>query len=156
MIAFVFKHWRIAGALSLVGAMIGFTAWIDHTAAARTRDQIEAARARLQVQIRDEVRRSEQQLAGAISELASDYERGRTVIERTRTIIQPTVTREITLEPRLSDPASGLTPGLLAAVNRARATGACTAAAPGRIVCPLPEPAAVADDDDRRAGDEGH
>jgi hypothetical protein len=41
-------------------------------------------------------------------------------IDKERTIVQPIIARELARDPRLSDPNSCLSPGLLEAVNRAR------------------------------------
>ena len=130
-------------------AVIGCLWWIDRNAARRTRAQIEAAQARLESRLRADLRQSEQRLTVSIDALAADYARSQVAIARTRAIIQPILTTEIAREPRLSDPAAGLTPGLLAAINRARATGACAATAAGGIRCALPGPAGTGGDEHR-------
>lgn len=155
-LALIGRHWRIPVALALAATLAGVIAWVDHRTARRTEAQLRATQLMIENRMRADLRRSEARLAGTIAALAADYEQSRTVIERTRTIVQPIVTREIVREPRLSDPAAGLTPGLFDAINRARATGACAAAAAGGIRCPLPQPAPAREPDDRGTGPQGH
>lgn len=59
-----------------------------------------------------------------------------------RTIIQPTLIKEIQNDPRQSDPNDGITDGMLRVVNQARAfswpDGACATNADGSATCKLP------------------
>lgn len=50
-----------------------------------------------------------------------------------RTIVQPTITREIASDPRFSDPAAGITPDMLRAINRARAASGSASASEGAV-----------------------
>lgn len=59
-----------------------------------------------------------------------------------RTIIQPTLVKEIRNDPRQSDPNNGITDGMLNTLNQARSFswpgGACVANADGSTTCALP------------------
>ncbi len=129
--------------LAVVAAIAALIWWIDDNAADRTRSQIAAANAASEIRRRADLRQSEQRLAETLHGIDRSVTDQLAAIDLVGAVIQPTVTREIIRDPRLSDPDAGLTAGLLAAVNRARATGACTAAADGGIECALP---AAADD----------
>lgn len=140
-----------------VSAILGALWWLDHRGYVRGQD--DAARERLitAIMLTRSARQTEQLLGEQINAFGARYEEGRSVIQTTRTIIQPTVTKEIIREPRLSDPAAGLTDGLLHEVNRARsAVGPCSPTAAGGIVCPLPGAGAAEGQEHRRAGAEGH
>lgn len=57
-----------------------------------------------------------------------------------RTVIQPTLVKEIRSEERFSDPAAGITDGMRSELNRARGLSrihSCTTAADGSIECAL-------------------
>lgn len=142
----------------LVVAALAFVIWwIDDNAADRTRQQIETARLHVETVLRSDLRQSEQRLAGTIGQIGAGYVADRQVIETNRTIIQPTVTREIVREPRLSDPDAGLTGGLFASINRARAAlGPCSPRPDGGISCPMPSASPADGQDDWRAEPEGH
>lgn len=142
--------------LALIIGAIGGIAWrIDHNAGERMRNELAQQATRIENKVRSDLRQSEQRLALSMQKLGAEYQAGRHVIDNTRTIIKPTVTREIIREPRLSDPAAGLTDGLLGAVNRARtALGPCAATAGGGIRCPVPAPGDSDGSDDRDAGAE--
>jgi len=123
-------------------AVIGALWWIDHRGYRRAMAERDMRDARLLATIRTDLRRSEQALAAAIADAAAGYERRRAALDAQRATLQPILMREIASESRLADPALGLTPGLLDAVNRARAAGACAAPAPGGAPCPVPAAAA--------------
>lgn len=70
-----------------------------------------------------------------------------------KTIVQPTLVKEIASAPHLTDPAYGITDGMLRVLNQARASswpsGACTSGADGSTTCRLP-PARPAEGQDNR------
>lgn len=127
-------------ALALIAALW----WIDHRAYARAMADRDARDARMLREIQTALRVSEQRLATSIAGIEGDYEARRSALSHAATALQQTILKEAAHDPRLSDPALGLSPRLLDTVNRARAAGACTAAAAGRIGCALPAPAASA------------
>ena len=133
----------IAPHIAVVAAIAAIIWWIDDNAADRTREQLAAASAASEIRLRADLRQSEQRLAETLHGIDRSVTDQLAAIDLVGTVIQPTVTREIIRDPRLSDPDAGLTAGLLAAVNRARAAGACSATADGGIECALP---AAADD----------
>lgn len=137
-------------------AIIGFIAWIDHNAAERTKARLDAQAKAIENNMRSELRRSEQRLAIKVIGLGDDMVAVRADLDRTRAALAPTVAKEIAHAPRLSDPAAGLTPGLLAAVNSARQAGACPTTATGQPGCTLPSAAARSEPDDRSAGQGRH
>lgn len=140
----------------LVILAIGFAIWwIDDNAADRTRAQIEQAATKIENQTRSDLRKSEQRLAIKLGEIGASYEAGRTIIERTRTELQPIITREIIREPRLSDPDAGITERMREAINGARALSTCARGTAGGIVCPLPDARPADRPDDSGTGPEG-
>ncbi|MBO9581053.1 MAG: hypothetical protein J7498_09200 [Sphingobium sp.] len=134
--------------LPYFGAVLALAAtilWIDRFGYRRAMAERDARDAKLLGQIRIELRGSEQRLAISIASIEGDYEAVRRSLLRTGAALPPIILKEAAHDPRLSDPALGLSPGLLDAVNRARAAGACAAAAAGRIDCALPVPGTVAE-----------
>ncbi len=88
------------------------------------------------------VRDSEQRIAARLGDIDSGLgDVNRQIDTAQRTIIQPTIEREIIRETRLSDPAAGLTAGLLDAVNAARRLS-CRSGPDGSVACPVPAAAA--------------
>lgn len=60
-----------------------------------------------------------------------------------KTIIQPTLTKEIKSEVRFTDPNAGISDGMLRVLNQARNAsnvGACAATSDGGVTCPVPGP----------------
>lgn len=135
-----------------VGAVLALAAailWVDHRGYRRAMDERDARDAKLLGQIRSELRGSEQRLATSIAGIEGDYEAIRRSLSRTGATLPPIILKEAARDPRLSDPALGLSPGLLDAINRARAAGTCAAAAPGRIDCTVPAAGAAEESGDR-------
>ncbi|MCW2361604.1 MULTISPECIES: hypothetical protein [Sphingobium] len=122
-----------------VSAILGALWWLDNRGYVRGQADAERERMITAVMLTRSARETEQAIGEQINAASARYEQGRSALQATRTIIQPTVTKEIIREPRLSDPAAGLTDGLYREVNRARgAVGACASTPAGGIVCPLP------------------
>jgi hypothetical protein len=136
---------HIGIALALAGAIW----WIDHRGYGRAMADRDARDARLLGRLHAELRDSEQQLAAAMAGIEGDYEARREALSRAGATLQPIIIKEAARDPRLSDPALGLSPGLLDTVNRAREAGACAAAPAGRIDCTMPATPTVAGSDDR-------
>jgi len=129
----------------VIVAVLGAVRWIDHHAAARTRGEIEAARARIEASVRSDLRRSEQRLAITMGALARQvHALDDALAERSRTDIRPMLTRELTRETRLSDPALGISDGVREQLNRAIPPVACAARPDGAIRCAMPDAGAAA------------
>ncbi len=140
---------RVLPQTGMALALLGGVLWLRHDsyqAAMRDRD---ARDAKLLDAMRGDLRRSEQRLAIAIDGIGGDYQRQREALTRAGAALQPIILKEAARDPRLANPALGLTPGLLDAVNRARAAGACAPAAAGRIACAMPAAAAGDEPGDR-------
>lgn len=112
--------------------------WADHAGYRRAMTDRDLHDARMLDRIRTELRASERRLGLSIQGAEAPYQRQRVALGRAGAMLQPTILKEIADAPRLSDPAAGLSPGLLDALNRARASGACATLSPGRIDCALP------------------
>jgi hypothetical protein len=123
--------------------------WIDHRGYSRAMADRDARDARLLGRLHTELRDSEQRLAASMAGIEGDYEASREALSRAGATLQPIIIKEAARDPRLSDPALGLSPGLLDTVNRARKAGACAAAPAGRIDCTMPATSAVAGPGDR-------
>lgn len=136
---------HIGIALALAAALW----WIDHRGYSRAMADRDARDARLLGQLHAALRDSEQRLAASMAGIEGDYEAARLSVSRTGAALQPIIIEEAAHDPRLSDPALGLSPGLLDAVNRARGAGACAAAPAGRIDCTMHAASAVAGPGDR-------
>ncbi len=135
--------------LGIALAIVGAVWWIDHQGYGRAMADRDARDARMLDMLRIALRDSEQRLARSIGQIEGDYQLRHDAILRAGTALQPIIVKETAHDPRLSDPALGLTPGLLDAVNRARATGPCAATVAGRIDCALPAASTGPGPDDR-------
>ncbi len=124
--------------LAVIAALAAIIWWIDDKAADRTRREMRAAAAEAAAGLHVQMRQSEQRVAAAINGIDLTVAAQVRAIEATRTIIQPTITREIFLDPRLSDPDAGISGGLLDALNSARASFTCSPRPDGGIECALP------------------
>lgn len=125
--------------LGLAGlALVAAIWWIDQRGYRRALIERDMRDARLVALLRADLRRSEQALADSLAHIGAQYENRRAIVAARRAALQPIIVREIMRESRLADPALGLTPGLLDAVNKARAAGACATALAGDAACPLP------------------
>jgi hypothetical protein len=133
---------RLLPHIGIALAIVGAVWWIDHKGYQRAMADRDASNAKLLDQMRTELRKSEQGLASSIAGIASDYEAQRGALARAGATLQPIILKEAANDPRLSDPAAGLTAGVLDAVNRARAAGPCAARATGRIECAMSAPGA--------------
>ena len=141
--------WKIAPYVGAVLLLLGAVWFLDHRGYQRAKHEAELADAREEasrLQMRAEIDRQVQGLEGRMQKIVSESDtRLRQQIDsievQNRTIIQPTITREIQNgPPRLTDPGSGITPGLRDALNAARAQSGCpnSATPDSRTGCPLP------------------
>jgi hypothetical protein len=130
---------HLAVALAVTGALW----WIDHQGYERARQDAEARNLKLHTELQAGLRGFEQALSGKLAAIDERTARTRAGIGQTRTILQPTLMKELTRETRYADPDAGISDGLRAAIDRARAAVACAPAPDGGIVCTLPaaEPA---------------
>lgn len=113
-----------AAALAIGGAVL----FIDHRGFQRAEDeavardkerQLQAAQFELIVQ--GYVHDSENKMILAIASRDGDLVKTlQSIRDTNRTVIQPTLVKEIQSEARFSDPASGITDGMLRELNRAR------------------------------------
>lgn len=131
-------------------AILGAVWYIDHQGykRAQTQAQLQKAQddqrqAEANLKMERAVGDLEKQLQSIVTQHdAQLYSRLSGIDTTNKTIIQPTITREIQNAPRLSDPNLGITDGLLHGLNRARSLswpdGACVTAADGSTTCALP------------------
>jgi hypothetical protein len=119
-------------------ALLGAFWWVDRAGYRRAQNERDAHDAALLSAMESHLRASEQRLVTAFDRIGANYRDQQAALARTGAALQPIILGETAHAPRLADPALGLTAGLLDAVNHARAAGACTAAASGRIACALP------------------
>lgn len=125
--------------IAAAAAVLGLVWWLDHRGYQRARADIAADAARIESRIRSDLRRSEQRLTDRLAAIDGNVAaRIADVDTLHRTVIQPTVVKELTRETRYSDPAAGISDSLRAEINRALAAVACAPAADGGIVCALP------------------
>lgn len=110
---------HIGIALALLAAIL----FIDHRGYKRAQADEAAREARITAVITKAVEDIDAKTAGRIA-----------AIDKTqRTIVQPILTREILSDPRFSDPAAGISPDMLRAINRARAASAAAGANQGTL-----------------------
>jgi len=101
---------HIAVALAVIGALL----FVDHRGYARAQDDQKKLEQRITAKISDAVDAIDKKTATRIADIDTTQ----------RTIVQPVLTREIIANPRLSDPALGITPAMRDAINAARAESA--------------------------------
>jgi hypothetical protein len=101
--------------LAGVAVIIAAVVWIDARGAQRARDERAVADAALYAKIDARLSQIDTQLADNLAR-----------IDRTETIVKPTLIREINSAPRYSDPAAGITPSMLHQLNAARAASCAT------------------------------
>lgn len=114
-------------------AALGGAVWyIDHRGYERAEDQAELADAKRKVDLaavaillRDQTREQEVSMQDIVN--TSDASLGdvlRSLETEQRTIIQPTLIKEIASDPRFTDPSAGITDGMLRGLNTARGASA--------------------------------
>jgi hypothetical protein len=105
-----------------IAIALGIAIWrIDAAGYNRARKDAERRELTQAILIAKAERRLSQQISEGLATLDGNAAARLSEINVTeRTIVQPTIVKEIQREARLSNPAAGLTPGLLNAVNQAR------------------------------------
>jgi hypothetical protein len=124
--------------LPMALALLGAIWWLDHQGYERARRETEARDLKLRTELQANLRQVEQALSGQLAAFDAATARTHAGIARTRTILQPTLMKELTRETRYADPDAGISDGLRAAIDRARGAVACASAPDGGIVCTLP------------------
>lgn len=101
---------------------LGFAVWwIYSSGQAAERKENQRRELTQAILIAKAERRLSQQISDGLAALDSNTSTRLNAIDVTeRTVVMPTIQREIVREKRLSDPAAGLTPSLLDALNQAR------------------------------------
>lgn len=145
--------WKVAPYIGAALALLGAVWYIDHRGFKRAEAEATAREnaARLQEQrlvilIKTLTNESEQRMQTFFNNQNTQLVQALGQIETTsRTVVQPTLVREISNDPRLSDVNSGITDGMLEALNTSRALSQCAnpAGTPGNRCNILP--AGVAD-----------
>jgi hypothetical protein len=147
-------------ALPYIGAvlLVGLAVWyIDHKGYQRAEEkakleQAENDKFRLEVKgyINQRVKDVEVGLQSIVSKNDENLHRRLSELDtENKTIVQPTLIREINNDPRFSNPDLGITDGMLKAINQARSSsaGTCASTADGGVSCNLsPSPAAAGQD----------
>lgn len=126
--------------IAIVLAVLGGVAWIDHKGYQRAKKDAEFERMVQAHQIQIAVNRINTKTADTIA--LADLNATSTVREVqtfNRTVVQPTLIREIQNAPQLADPDRGITDGLLKLINSALDLGPDTATASGSVSIALPE-----------------
>jgi hypothetical protein len=134
---------RLLPHLAMALALLGAIWWLDHQGYERARREAEARDLKLRTELQVDLRQVEQALSGQLAAIDAVTARTSTGIAQTRTILQPTLMKELTRETRYADPDAGISDGLRAAIDRARGAVACAPAPDGGIVCTLPAPEAA-------------
>ena len=125
--------WKVAPYLGAVLALGAAVWYIDHRgfkraeAEATARENAERLQEqRLVILIKTMTRDSEQRMQVLLNNQNTQLADALGQIETTsRTIVQPTLVREISNDPRFSDPDRGITDGMLGAINTSRALSQC-------------------------------
>lgn len=135
------------GAVVLVG---GAVAYIDHRGYQRAEHENELAQARAEKErliFAMMLTKKTREFEGAMQQTVLMWDqrlqtRLSNLDTAERTIIQPTLVKEIASAPHLSDPRYGITDGMLRAINQSRSYswpgGACATTADGTTTCSLP------------------
>lgn len=135
------------GAVVLVG---GAVYYIDHRgykraeaeATARENERLLLVKD-IELKIQESIHQSELRMQGQLIALDAQLSEKIAAIETiNRTIVQPTLVKEIASDPRFSDPSLGITDGMHGAINRARSLSQrpCAPGADARNCFSLPTP----------------
>lgn len=122
----------------VIATVLGAIVWIDDNAADRTRGQIEAEGLRIEAKVRADLRATEAKLSTDIGAIGDKVTADSGKVEQLhRTVIQPTIIKEMSHEVRYTDPAAGIPDSVREQINAALTAVACTARADGGIQCAL-------------------
>lgn len=119
---FLARYWMQIGIL----AALAFGVWyIDHRGYERAEAYYKKEEAAAQARAVALARQLEQAMTTKLNELDTrTAERLSAIDIEERTVVMPTITREIRNDPRLSDPARGVSDGVRNALNSARSASA--------------------------------
>jgi hypothetical protein len=107
--------------LGILAALVLGVWYIDHRGYQRAKHHYEEAEAKAQQRADELARRIEKTLTDKLAEMDQRTAQRISAIDvEERTVVMPTITREIRNDPRLSDPSSSISDGLLGALNQAR------------------------------------
>lgn len=121
-----------------VAAVLGAMWYLDHRGYQRAKADAEHERLVNKQAVQAIVSASEKSMLDRLGEIDTDTAaRVNTIQTINRTIIQPTLTKELTRETRFADPLAGMSDGVRAEINRARNLS-CAPRLDGGIECPLP------------------
>lgn len=127
-----------------VAAILGVVWWLDHQGYERAKKDAERERLITALMMTRAARDSEGRMAGRIHDISRRFVDQIASIDATHTETQRIIEREVARDPSYSDPDLGISERMFEAINRTRASLACTAHPDGGIECALP-PAAPAD-----------
>lgn len=120
------RHWPRL--ILLAGLAFGFW-YLDHRGYQRARAEAALAEAREAARTSELLRRIEAAMNARLAEIDGRLASRVAGIERTRITLQPIIEREIADDPRLADPAAGVSERMLRAINAARGAAGDPAAA---------------------------
>ncbi|MEW4468990.1 hypothetical protein AB1K62_14280 [Parasphingorhabdus sp. JC815] len=130
--------------ISAVGLVLGAIWYMDHKGYQRAQKDAKFERMVTAIMIERYVSGLETDLRETISDLDRSLAAEIDDIEMVqRTIIQPTIEKEIRNDPRFSDNSLGITDIMRGAINRARSESACPSRINGGDCVALPAPAAA-------------
>lgn len=122
----------------VIAAVLGAILWIDRNAADRTRKDLAAEAQRIEVRLRADLRSTEAKLSTDIGAIGDKVAADSGKVEQLhRTVIQPTIIKEMSHEVRYTDPAAGIPDSVREQINAALTAVACTARVDGGIQCAL-------------------
>ena len=139
--------WKVAPYVAILLALGAAVAFIDHRGYKRAEEQAKldnalADKTRLEFKLRlnEEVTKLNTKLNTLRDDLDFDLQRGIQDIRTHQTNAKSALIKEIQSNVRFSDPAAGISDGMLASINRARAAtnDACSTLPDGGISCVLP------------------
>lgn len=114
---------RLLPHIGIALAVLAGVAYIDHRGYQRAQDDQAALERKITDKINDAVAEIDRKTAASLANIDT----------ADRTIIQPTITREIASDPRYSDPACSLSGGVFDALNKARGLSGAAGASGGPV-----------------------
>lgn len=110
----------------VIAAVLGFIAYVDHRGYERAQADNKAAEERIVRKVGEAVDDIDRKTADRLAD-----------IRATERVLQPIISKEIASDPRYSDPACALTPGMFDAISRARALSGAPGADGGSVPTPV-------------------
>lgn len=109
----------------LIGAaLIGAVAYIDHRGYERAEQAALVREAKAEKAAADRQAAIVKQIADAMVQIDANNAARLAQINQTRSTVNTIIQKEVATSPRFSDPAQGVTPAMLDALNKARAESA--------------------------------